>query len=48
VWWLHFRTRREPAGARSALRLPVELLAAVLVALTGHLGGFLSGVNTPG
>ena len=48
VWWLHFRTHRKPAGALSALRLPVELLAAVLVALTGHLGGFLSGVNTAG
>jgi len=48
VWWLHFRTHRKPAGALSALRLPVELLAAVQVALTGHLGGFLSGVNTAG
>ena len=48
VWWLHFRTRRKPAGALFAFRLPVEVLAAVVVALTGHIGGFLSGVNTPG
>jgi uncharacterized membrane protein len=48
VWWIHFRARRAPGRALPAYRLPVELLAAVLVALTGHLGGFLSGVNLPG
>jgi hypothetical protein len=26
-------------------RLPVEFAGIVLVALTGHLGGFLTGVN---
>jgi hypothetical protein len=29
-------------------RLAVEVLAVGIVALTGHLGGFLSGVNGPG
>jgi len=29
-------------------RFPIEFLAVGLVALTGHLGGFLSGVNGPG
>jgi hypothetical protein len=29
-------------------RLPIEVLAVTIVALTGHLGGFLSGVNGPG
>jgi uncharacterized membrane protein len=28
-------------------RLPIEAVAVVIVALTGHLGGFLSGVNGP-
>jgi hypothetical protein len=28
--------------------LPIEVAAAALLALTGHLGGFLSGVNTSG
>ena len=42
VWWMHRR------ASRIAFRLPVELLAAVMVAVTAHLGGFLSGINTPG
>jgi uncharacterized membrane protein len=45
VWWLHFRARREPQQPLPAWRLPIELLAVVLIAATGHLGGFLSGVN---
>lgn len=46
-WWLHFRARRS-SEALAAYRLPIELLGLVAVALTGHLGGFLSGVNGPG
>jgi len=45
VWWLHFRARRKPERVLSPYRLPVELLTGVLVALVGHIGGFLSGVN---
>jgi hypothetical protein len=26
----------------------IELAAVAIIALTGHLGGFLSGVNGPG
>jgi hypothetical protein len=29
-------------------RLTVEVLAVLLVSVTGHLGGFLSGVNGAG
>lgn len=47
VWWLHRRSRRQ-AGALPGYRLAIEFLAVALVALTGHLGGFLSGVNSPG
>lgn len=47
VWWMHFRARRR-AQAPSNYRLAVELLGVALVVLTGHLGGFLSGVNGPG
>jgi uncharacterized membrane protein len=47
VWWLHFRVRRRE-GVLPSDRLPVELLGVAVIALTGHLGGFLSGVNGPG
>ena len=47
VWWIHFRSRRR--GARLPnFRVAIELAAVGVVALTGHLGGFLSGVNGPG
>jgi len=48
VWWLHFRLRRRTQGAVPAYLLLVELLAVGLMAITAHLGGFLSGVNVPG
>ena len=47
VWWVHFRARRRTVYLPS-YRLAVELLAVAVVAVTGHLGGFLSGVNSPG
>ena len=47
VWWLHFRGRRR-AEALSVYRLGIEIFGVCIIALTGHLGGFLSGVNGPG
>src|ERR1700730_15376908 len=47
VWWTHFRARRRAVFLPS-YRLAVEFLGVGIIALTGHLGGFLSGVNTPG
>ena len=47
AWWVHFRARRRTVCMPS-YRLGVEFLAVGLVALTGHLGGFLSGVNLSG
>jgi len=44
VWWLHFRGRK-PERTLPMYRLPLEIVAAGVVALTAHLGGFLSGVN---
>jgi len=46
VWRVHFRARRR-AEELPRYRLALELLGVGLVALTGHLGGFLSGVNGP-
>ncbi len=46
VWWVHFHARRREEALPS-YRLALEILGLGLVALTGHLGGFLSGVNTP-
>jgi uncharacterized membrane protein len=47
VWWVHFHARRR-TQALPSYRLPIEFLAVGIVALTAHLGGFLSGVNGPG
>ena len=48
VWFIHRRTRRKQEQVLPGYRLPIEAVAVVIVALTGHLGGFLSGVNGPG
>ena len=47
VWWVHFSSRRRTAPL-PRYRLAIEFLAFGIVALTAHLGGFLSGVNGPG
>ena len=47
VWWVHFRARRR-AEVLPRYRLALEFLGLAIVALTGHLGGFLSGVNGAG
>jgi uncharacterized membrane protein len=46
VWWVHFHARRRTASLPN-YRWSIELLAVSVVAMTGHLGGFLSGVNGP-
>jgi len=48
VWFIHMRTRQKQEEILPGYRLPIEAVAVVIVALTGHLGGFLSGVNGPG
>jgi uncharacterized membrane protein len=47
AWWVHFRARRRTVFLPT-YRLALELVAVGVIALTGHLGGFLSGVNGPG
>jgi uncharacterized membrane protein len=45
VLWIHWRAHRHPEKPLPNYRLPIEAVAVLLVGLTGHLGGFLSGVN---
>ena len=47
AWWIQYRVRRR-GGDLPNYRLAIEVVAATFVALTGHLGGFLSGVNGAG
>jgi uncharacterized membrane protein len=47
VWWIHFRGWRREAALPN-YRLLIEFAAVMTISLTGHLGGFLSGVNGPG
>ena len=43
---IHLRAIRKPKSSLSAIRLPVELLGALLLAITGHLGGFVRGASS--
>jgi uncharacterized membrane protein len=47
VWAVHFRVRRRTEALPNYC-LALEVLGVGLIAVTGHLGGFLSGVNVPG
>jgi len=46
VWFVHFRTRRR-ADVLPSYRLAIEFAGLAIIALTAHLGGFISGVNGP-
>jgi uncharacterized membrane protein len=48
VFLIHLRARRHPENSLPTYRLSVEAIAVLLVGVTAHLGGFLSGVNGPG
>lgn len=48
VWSIHLRAHRNPGSKLPVYRLPIEIVAATVIAATAHLGGFLSGVNAPG
>ena len=47
AWALHLRARNKSQRDHPIFRLGLETVAVAIVALTGHLGGFLSGVNGP-
>jgi uncharacterized membrane protein len=54
VWCMHFLARRAAGNGEMVAkvlpaawsRLVAEVLGVIFVAITGHLGGFLSGVNS--
>jgi uncharacterized membrane protein len=51
IWlacWLHFQAQRKPQQPSPRLRSAIEIVAVLLTVLTGHVGGFVSGVNGPG
>ena len=48
VWLIHRKAQQNQETALPAFRLALEVLGIVLVTVTGHLGGFLSGVNGAG
>jgi len=45
VFLIHLRARRSHGGLLPGYRMPVEAVTVAFVTLTGHLQGFLSGVN---
>jgi uncharacterized membrane protein len=45
-WYVHWRSRKSGAPMLPSFRIPVELIGVAVIALTAHLGGFLSGVNS--
>lgn len=44
AWWIHFRARKHQRALPN-YRLPLEAVTVLVVAVTAHLGGFLTGVN---
>ena len=48
VLLIHWRARRRNQESLPKYRLVIEAFAVLVIVLTGHLGGFLSGVNGPG
>jgi uncharacterized membrane protein len=48
TFWFHQRASARPGVPVPAWRLALELLGACTIALTAHLGGFLTGVSLPG
>ena len=44
-WSIHWRARESESLLLPPYRIPIELLGVAVITLTGHLGGFLSGVN---
>jgi uncharacterized membrane protein len=44
-WWIHWQARKSKTLLLPRYHIPIEILGVVVVAITAHLGGFLTGVN---
>jgi uncharacterized membrane protein len=44
--WIHLRAIRKPERPLPGSRFLIEIVGAILIAITGHLGGYLSGVSS--
>jgi uncharacterized membrane protein len=47
AWGLHQNARRQLPEKLPVFRLGLETVAVAILGLAGHVGGFLSGVNSP-
>ena len=47
VCWFHIKEQRKPQFNSPGARLAVEFVTVAMTLLTGHIGGFVSGVNGP-
>src|SRR5262249_11565241 len=45
-WLIHWRARKSEPLLLPLYRIPIEVLGVAVIAITAHLGGFFSGVNT--
>ena len=45
-WWVHWRTRKTQTLPLPRYRISIELFGVAAIAVTAHLGGFLSGVTS--
>jgi uncharacterized membrane protein len=48
LWWLRLRERSQPPRSPGRLYLSLTVVALVVITVAGHLGGFVSGINTTG
>lgn len=44
-WLLHWQARKSRTQFLPRYRIPIEVLGVVMIVVTAHFGGFLSGVN---
>jgi uncharacterized membrane protein len=48
LWWLRFQKRNQSLSSPGRWYLALTVAAFLIITITGHLGGYVSGVNTTG